>query len=100
MFKEFGINDKVVDPIEDINPSGRKSKNYQKTFTEKYNESSEKIKNLYDDVKNEILSFGDEVTENTLKYYTAFKKIQNFICAEIFKEEIFGSQISQVWSSE
>ena len=82
------INDKVVDPIEDINPSGRKSKNYQKTFTEKYNESSEKIKNLYDDVKNEILSFGDEVTENTLKYYTAFKKIQNFICAEIFKEEI------------
>ena len=82
------INDKVVDQIEDVNPAERKSKNYQKTFTEKYNESSEKIKNLYDDVKNEILSFGDEVTENTLKYYTAFKKIQNFICAEIFKEEI------------
>ena len=82
------INDKVVEQIEDVNPSEKKSKNYQKTFTEKYNESSEKIKNLYDDLRNEILSYGDEVTENTLKYYTAFKKIQNFICVEIFKEEI------------
>ncbi|MBO4515940.1 DUF91 domain-containing protein [bacterium] len=82
------INDKVVDQIEDVSTSEKKSKNYQKTFTEKYNEASEKIKNLYDDLKNEILSYGDEVTENTLKFYTAFKKIQNFICAEIFKEEI------------
>ena len=82
------INDKVVDQIEDVSTSEKMSKNYQKTFTEKYNEASEKIKNLYDDLKNEILSYGDEVTENTLKFYTAFKKIQNFICAEIFKEEI------------
>lgn len=86
MFEQ--INEKVVDQIEDVNSLEKRSKNYQKTFTEKYNESSVKIKNLYDDLKTEILSYGDEVTENTLKFYTAFKKIQNFICVEIFKEEL------------
>jgi len=86
MFEQ--INEKVVDQIEDVNTLEKRSKNYQKTFTEKYNESSVKIKNLYDDLKTEILSYGDEVTENTLKFYTAFKKIQNFICVEIFKEEL------------
>ena len=44
MFEQ--INEKVVDQIEEVNSLEKRNKNYQKTFTEKYNESSEKIKNL------------------------------------------------------
>lgn len=85
MFEQ--VNENVVYDIEE-DSNEKKNKSHQKTFTEKYQEAPEKIKNLYEDLKNELLSFGDEVTENILKFYSAFKKIQNFVCVEIFKEEI------------
>ena len=34
------------------------------------------------------MSLGDDVTENQLKYYVAFKKIKNIVCAEIYPNKV------------
>jgi len=35
------------------------------------------------------LSLGDDVTENQLKHYVAFKKIKNIVCVGMNKSNIF-----------
>ena len=34
------------------------------------------------DIKNYILSLGDDVSENILKHYIAFRKLKNIVCVE------------------
>ncbi|MCD8553527.1 DUF5655 domain-containing protein [Seleniivibrio sp.] len=53
-----------------------------KHITEYYEEMSEEIKNLYADIKNYILSLGDDVQENTLLFYYAFKRLKCFATVE------------------
>lgn len=48
------------------------------------------MQNTYDSVKNYILSLGDDIIENQLKLYVAFKKVKNFVCAEIYKDKILS----------
>ncbi len=43
---------------------------------------SQEMKDLYEDIRNYILSFGDDVQENTLMYYIAFKRVKCFATAE------------------
>lgn len=54
-----------------------------RTFENQYIAATEDIKNLYQNVRSYILSLGDDITENQLKLYVAFKKVKNFICAEM-----------------
>ena len=35
-----------------------------------------------------MLRLGDDVSENRLKLYSAFKKIKNIVCVEIFKDKL------------
>jgi predicted transport protein len=42
----------------------------------------------YEDVRDFILSLGDDVTENPLKLYVAFNKRKNFICVVMQKTQI------------
>lgn len=51
-------------------------------------EASQSIRTLYEDVRLFILSLGDDVTENRVKLYTAFKKIKNFACIEVKKQHL------------
>lgn len=53
------------------------------TFSSRYEKAPQKIKVIYENIKSYTLSLGDDVTENQLKLYTAFKKIKNFMCVEI-----------------
>lgn len=46
------------------------------------NESTQILSNLYEDIKNYILSLGDDVSENILKHYIAFRKLKNIVCVE------------------
>ncbi|MGL6119670.1 MAG: endonuclease NucS domain-containing protein [Fusobacteriaceae bacterium] len=53
----------------------------------------EKIKNkeleeIYEEIRKYILDKGDDVTENPLKYYVAFKKIRNIACVEVHSKNI------------
>ena len=38
---------------------------------------------LYQELRAHLLAFGDDVQEKTLKFYVAFKRLQNFACIEV-----------------
>jgi predicted transport protein len=59
-----------------------------KTFDEIYAESSAEIQELFQTTKQFILEFAEDISEQKLKLYTAFKKIKNIICIEIHKEKL------------
>lgn len=85
MFEQLNESTAANLPEENGSTTNTKSTNGQKTFAEKKKDASTEILNLYEDVRNYVLSLGDDVTENNLKYYVAFKKIKNIVCVEIFK---------------
>ena len=81
------LNTNTVAPLEDIKESLNK-KQLDKTFSEQYENAPEKLKMMFDDLKDFALSLGDDVSINTLKLYMAFKKIKNFATMEIYKTKI------------
>jgi predicted transport protein len=102
-YKKFGenlvlfehLNVPTIKPIIDVNNissdvtdvgSGKESS--VKTFLQQFAEAPAEIKSIYETIRDYILSLGDDVTENQLKYYVAFKKIKNIICAEIYPNKI------------
>lgn len=102
-YKKFGdnllmfehINDNVTAPIstgstaKHVNqPDQIKKNNQDNGFDKNLKSTSGKLKTLYEDIRNYILSLGDDVTENHLKYYVAFKKIKNVICVEMQRSKI------------
>lgn len=71
-----------------INETKTNTKSNDLSFLEKYDRANKKIRELYEDIRLFILSLGDDVTENQLKLYVAFKKTKNIICSEIHSAEI------------
>jgi predicted transport protein len=68
------INDSIV----------KKSQSNDKTFfEERLNIASEEMQNIFTSISNYILSLGDDVSENRLKHYIAFKKVKNIACIDI-----------------
>ena len=65
----------------------RRSKD--KTHIEKITTATEKIRTLYETLCNFIESLGDDIVSNQLKYYLAYKKVQNMACIEIYAKHIF-----------
>lgn len=92
-YKKFGdnllmfehVNDNVAAPISD---SSSKHKNSGYTFKKSLQNTSSELKTLYETIKEYILSLGDDITENHLKHYIAFKKIKNVICIEVQRSKI------------
>ena len=58
------------------------------SFTEWYESAPKYLKDIFDSLKEFALSLGDDVTETTLKYYLALKKIKNFATMGIFRKKI------------
>ena len=58
------------------------------TFIGSYNAVPQNMRDLYDDIRNYILSMGDDISENQLKLYVAFRKVKNIVCAEIYKQKL------------
>jgi predicted transport protein len=96
-YKRFGndllllelINSSTAKPSESklIDKADKKA-SVDKTFQEQYDSTSSSLRTLYDSIRDYIMALGDDITENQLKYYTAFKKIRNIICAEIYQKQI------------
>ena len=92
-YKKFGdnllmfdhVNDNVISQSFD---SGSKCRNSDYNFKKNLQNTSEELKVLYETIRNYILSLGDDITENHLKLYTAFKKIKNVICIEVQRTKI------------
>lgn len=82
------LNAPQVKPLVDITETAtqdKKATTRDKTFLEQYESTSEKVRNIYESIKEYVLSLGDDVTENQLKLYVAFKKARNITCAEIYR---------------
>lgn len=95
-YKKFGkellvldlINSNVVNAIKDSVEQQLTKQSTDKTFVEQLQSTSEKLRELYYSIRDYILALGDDVTENNLKLYSAFKKIKNIICVEVRMKSI------------
>ena len=81
------LNTNTVAPL-DTEKEGAVKNQTVKSFTEQYNSAPKTIQNIYDEIKDYTLALGDDVSENIVKMYTAFKKIKNFVTLEIFQSNI------------
>jgi predicted transport protein len=45
--------------------------------------ASDDLKELFEEIEHFILSLGDDIQKKELKFYYAYKKIKNFVCAEV-----------------
>ena len=96
-YKKFGenlilfehINAPNVKPIIEVSPITQNvnRSGVAKTFLQQFDIGSHELQNLYISIKDYILSLGDDVTENQLKFYVAFKKIKNIACVQIHQKK-------------
>ncbi len=64
---------------------GTSKANY-KGFKDHFESAGAELVQLYESVRDYMLSLGDDVQEKHLKYYVAFKRIKNFACIEIYTQ--------------
>lgn len=69
-------------------PQAKKNSSKYTDFKQFYDKAGKKNQNIFNSVKDYILSLGDDVSENQLKYYVAFKKVRNIVCAEIYQNYV------------
>ena len=84
------LNTPVAKPLNETTASHSSSGTsyVQKTHLEKLASASNHFKTLYDSICDYIESLGDDLIQNQLKFYLAYKKVQNLVCIEIFKNQI------------
>lgn len=83
------INAPVVNPIEERTNNERSIKKIKdKTFAMQLKGTSNELREIYYSLRDYILSLGDDVSENQLKLYCAYKKIRNIVCVEIRQRSI------------
>lgn len=95
-YKKFGeellmfdlINSNVATSINNVNEEKVAKQSTDKTFDDQLETTSEKLRELYVSIRDYILALGDDVTENKLKLYSAFKKIKNIACVEVRMKSI------------
>lgn len=93
-YKKFGddllmfeqVNENIATALSENDVTVKQAKD--KSFAEQYKNAKPEIKALYDDLRNYVLSQGDDISENNLKLYTAFKKIKNIVCVEVFNNRL------------
>ena len=81
------INAPQVQPIVQDETTAQVS-NKKKDFKRYFTEAGKKHQNLYYTIREYILSLGDDISENQLKFYVAFKKAKNFVCIEVYKSSV------------
>lgn len=85
------LNAPQVQPIIYDEPQtkiSKKNNRKDKDFKQNFAELGEKNKTLFYSIRDYILSLGDDISEEQLKFYVAFKKAKNFVCVEIFQSYI------------
>lgn len=97
-YKKFGenlisleyLNAPQVQPVvfDDTTKPTMKSNWKDKDFNQYFAEAGEKNQNLFYSVRDYIMSLGDDVSENHLKLYVAFKKVRNIVCIEVYQSYV------------
>ena len=71
-------------PVPVIDASGQVTPVHKyKTLTEAMADAGPALTNLYADVESFLLALGDDVTQKTLRFYIAFRRLKNFACVEV-----------------
>lgn len=95
-YKKFGndllmfeqVNENIAAAIPDSDSPAAKFKAAYKPFDEQLALADKSIQVLYQDLSNYVLSMGDDISENHLKLYAAFKKIKNVITVVAQKKKL------------
>lgn len=82
------LNAPQVQPSPEEPAAPAKKSKGDKSFRQRLEETSEEFKNLYISIHDYILSLGDDIAENQLKLYVAFKKVKNIACVEVYQSYI------------
>lgn len=85
------LNAPQVQPITYEEPQTKpssKSTLKDKAFKQYFAEAGEKNQNVFYSIRDYVLSLGDDIAENQLKLYVAFKKAKNFVCVEVYQSQI------------
>lgn len=59
-----------------------------KTYAERYEGTTEALREIVDEVRRYMGSLGNDVSENVLKQYLAIKKVRNVVCVEVNKTRV------------
>lgn len=78
------VNVVSATPASQASPTSPKQK--YKTVSEYLAQSPQELKVLYDEFCTYATALGDDVQVKTLKYYFAFKRLQNFACVEVYPQ--------------
>jgi len=85
------INAPNVVPLKDStvknSPVSSKDKSY-KTFDEQLATTHPQLRKIYESLHDYIMSLGDDISENRLKLYSAYKKLKNVVCLEVRAKSI------------
>jgi len=65
---------------------GGKEPNQYKTAAEYLSQSPQELKDLYAELDVQLMALGDDVHKKELKYYFAYKRLQNFVCVEFYPQ--------------
>ena len=92
-YKKFGndllmfeqLNENVVHPTVEASPNRTQRTGADKTFDEQLNGADEVVRVQYANLCDYMHHLGDDVYENKLKLYVAFKKIKNFASVVMYK---------------
>lgn len=95
-YKKFGedllffelINSNIAKPIKDNGEQQITKQSTDKSFEEQLNTTTPKLRELYSSIRDYIIALGDDIVENQLKLYVAFKKIKNIVCIEVYQKQI------------
>ena len=87
LFEHLNVPNVKPVQIEDISSTNKKSSG-QKSHLEKLTTLSKEMRTLYDSICDFIESLGDDIVANQLKLYLAYKKVQNFVCIEVYSKQI------------
>ncbi len=68
------------------NNKSSKNKDYSVDYHKK--NGSERIKKLFDEIRDFTLELADDVVESPRKFYIAYRIIRNFLCIDIHKEHL------------
>ena len=82
------LNTPQVQPSTEESPVPVKKYKGDKSFRQRLEETSSLFQNLYFSIHDYILSLGDDIAENQLKLYVAFKKVKNIACVEVYQSYI------------
>lgn len=82
------LNAPIVKPVAEVNVTTTPVTYVQKTHLEKLASASTHFKTLYASLCDYIESLGDDLVANQLKYYLAYKKVQNIFCIELYNKQI------------